>query len=80
VYRRSHLAWSGVPHSSAAVAVTIATSPEGEHYYVLGTRYKGILADALTDLSQLKGKRALGSALKAAAIEPCAKKFLPSPA
>jgi TRAP-type uncharacterized transport system substrate-binding protein len=25
--------------------ITIATSPEGEHYHVLGTRYKGILAD-----------------------------------
>ena len=35
--------------------------------------------DTLTDLSQLKGKR-IGPAMKAMAIEPCAKKSLLSPA
>jgi TRAP-type uncharacterized transport system substrate-binding protein len=42
------LTWLGVAYLIPAPPsqVTIATSPEGEHYYVLGTRYKGILADA----------------------------------
>src|SRR4029450_9067003 len=42
------LTWLGAAYLIPAPPsqVTIATSPEGEHCYVLGTRYKGILADA----------------------------------
>src|SRR5262245_35972688 len=41
------LTWLGVAYLIPAPPsqITIATSPEGEHYHVLGTRYKGILAD-----------------------------------
>jgi TRAP-type uncharacterized transport system substrate-binding protein len=42
------LTWLGMAYLIPAPPsqITIATSPEGEHYHVLGTRYKGILADA----------------------------------
>src|SRR5262245_8700678 len=41
------LTWLGMAYLIPAPPsqITIATSPEGEHYHVLGTRYKGILAD-----------------------------------
>src|SRR5215510_13918367 len=40
------LTWLGVAHLIPAPPsqITIATSPKGEHYHVLGTRYQGILA------------------------------------
>jgi hypothetical protein len=41
------LTWLGMAYLIPAPPsqITIATSPEGEHYHVLGTRYKGILAE-----------------------------------
>jgi uncharacterized protein len=40
------LTWLGVAYLIPAPPsqITIATSPQGEHYHVLGTRYQGILA------------------------------------
>jgi TRAP-type uncharacterized transport system substrate-binding protein len=41
------LTWLGMAYLIPAPPsqITIVTSPEGEHYHVLGTRYKGILAE-----------------------------------
>ena len=137
------LTWLGMAYLIPAPPsqITIATSPKGEHYHVLGTRYQGIMAESelKVELRETGGAKenlrllndpnsgiqigfmqggisnsrlapdlmslgridhqifwlfsmgdtpifrsskasALGSALTAAAIEPCAKKFLPSPA
>src|SRR5262245_63313755 len=45
------LTWLGMAYLIPAPPsqITIATSPEGEHYHVLGTRYKGILAETEID-------------------------------
>src|SRR6478752_693778 len=42
------LTWLGVTYLIPAPPsqITIATSPEGEHYHVLGTRYQGLMAES----------------------------------
>ena len=41
------LTWLGMAYLIPAPPsqITIATSPKGEHYHVLGTRYQGIMAN-----------------------------------
>jgi uncharacterized protein len=53
------LTWLGVAYLIPAPPsqITIATSPEGEHYHVLGTRYKGILADLKVELRLTDGAK-----------------------
>ena len=42
------LTWLGMEYLIPAPPsqLTIATSPKGEHYHVLGTRYQGIMAES----------------------------------
>jgi TRAP-type uncharacterized transport system substrate-binding protein len=55
------LTWLGMAHLIPAPPsqITIATSPQGEHYHILGTRYQGILSgtDIKVDLRLTDGAK-----------------------